>query len=95
MIIWMTGLSGSGKTTYANYLYDMYDFFRIDGDELRKGINADLGYTEGDRLENIRRMIELAELACSQGYDVVVSTITPTEELRERVRGELQNRHQR
>jgi adenylylsulfate kinase-like enzyme len=75
MILWFTGMSGSGKTALAGYLKRKYGFLIIDGDELRRTINSDLGYKEADKKENGRRMIELCKWL-SRDYNIVVSTIT-------------------
>lgn len=90
-VIWMTGLSGSGKTTIARHLekklFDEGYLTKIlDGDVLRSGINADLGFSENDRKENIRRTAEIAKIFAETGVITIVSLITPKEELRESAR---------
>lgn len=80
--IWFTGLSGSGKTTLANLLEkNLYAKGRhtyiLDGDNVRHGLNKDLGFTEADRVENIRRVAEVAHLMVDAGLIVLVSFISP------------------
>lgn len=87
MIIWFTGLSGSGKTVYAYYLKKKYDFIVLDGDELRATINSDLGYTIRDKTENGRRMIELCKLL--KDYNICVPTIIGQEWGRQWAKSEL------
>jgi adenylyl-sulfate kinase len=83
----MTGLSGAGKTTLAVALeHELHrkGYFTksFDGDEIRKGLNKDLGFSIEDRIENIRRTAEVARLFCDHGLIVICSLITPTEEMR-------------
>ena len=80
--IWFTGLSGSGKTTIANLLdqrlhADGKHTYLLDGDNVRHGLNRDLGFTEADRVENIRRVAEVAKLMVDAGLIVLVSFISP------------------
>jgi bifunctional enzyme CysN/CysC len=80
--IWLTGLSGSGKTTIANILEKRLHAegrhtYLLDGDNLRHGLNRDLGFTEGDRVENVRRVAEVARLMVDAGLVVIVSLISP------------------
>lgn len=87
MVIWFTGLSGAGKTTLANALKDTLEqknFFiqLLDGDELRKGINSNLGFSEADRIENIRRTAEIAKLFVNSGIITICSFISPTNQIR-------------
>ncbi len=94
IVIWMYGLSGSGKSTIANaaerVLHDQGKMTTIlDGDNLRSGLNANLGFTDEDRLENIRRFSEVAKIFVSQGIITFVSAITPRGELRDLARGIL------
>jgi len=87
MVIWFTGLSGAGKTTLANALKEELEkknFFIqvLDGDELRKGINSNLGFSEADRIENIRRTAEIAKLFVNSGLITICSFISPTNQIR-------------
>jgi bifunctional enzyme CysN/CysC len=80
--LWFTGLSGSGKSTIANLvekrLHAMgYHTCMLDGDNVRHGLNRDLGFTEEDRVENIRRVAEVARLMTNAGLIVLVSFISP------------------
>jgi len=94
IVIWLCGLSGSGKSTIANaaerVLHQQGRFTAIlDGDNLRSGLNSDLGFSDNDRLENIRRFSEVAKIFVSQGIITFVSAITPRGELRDLARGIL------
>lgn len=94
LVIWLYGLSGSGKSTIANaverVLHQQGRFTMIlDGDNMRAGLNANLGFRDEDRLENIRRITEVARLLVSQGVITLVSAITPRGELRDLARGVL------
>jgi bifunctional enzyme CysN/CysC len=90
-IIWFTGLSGAGKSTIANIL-DQKLFalgnhtMLLDGDNLRHGLNRDLGFTEADRVENIRRVGEVAKLMVDSGLIVICSFISPYKAERDMVR---------
>jgi len=81
-VLWFTGLSGAGKSTVAN-LVDRrlhalgYHTFILDGDNVRHGLNRDLGFTDEDRVENIRRVAEVARLMADAGLIVLVSFISP------------------
>ncbi len=92
LAIWMCGLSGSGKSTIANaaerVLHQQGRFTIIlDGDNLRAGLNTNLGFSDEDRLENIRRIAELAKVLVQNGVIVFISAITPKGELRDMARG--------
>ncbi len=81
-ILWFTGLSGSGKSTIANLvekkLYSIGKHtYLLDGDNVRHGLNKDLGFTDADRVENIRRIAEVAKLMVDAGQIVLVSFISP------------------
>jgi len=81
-VVWFTGLSGSGKSTIANRveqrLYDMgHHTYLLDGDNVRHGLNRDLGFTEADRVENIRRVGEVAKLMVDSGLIVLTAFISP------------------
>jgi bifunctional enzyme CysN/CysC len=80
--VWFTGLSGSGKSTIANLLErrlhaEGKHTYLLDGDNVRHGLNRDLGFTEADRVENIRRVAEVARLMADAGLIVLVSFISP------------------
>lgn len=90
-VIWMTGLSGAGKTTLALALEKKIreqGFFAIvlDGDIIRDGINKDLGFSASGRTENIRRTAEIAKLFADQGLIVICSFITPQKSMRDMAR---------
>ncbi len=87
-VIWLTGLSGSGKSTIAEGLEKkLYknDFLTqiLDGDNIRTGINKNLGFSELDRLENIRRIAEVSKLFLNCGIITVNSFVSPTNDVRE------------
>ena len=82
MVVWFTGLSGSGKSTIANLVERKLHAagchtYMLDGDNVRHGLNRDLGFTEADRVENIRRVAEVAALMADAGLIVLVSFISP------------------
>ncbi len=90
-VLWFTGLSGSGKSTVACETEKMLfesgiKTFLLDGDNLRFGLNSDLGFSKEDRDENIRRIAETAKLMAQAGLTVLVSAISPYEKQRERAR---------
>jgi bifunctional enzyme CysN/CysC len=81
-VLWFTGLSGSGKSTIANavemrLLALGHHTYTLDGDNVRLGLNRDLGFTDADRVENIRRIAETARLFADAGLIVLVSFISP------------------
>jgi bifunctional enzyme CysN/CysC len=81
-VVWFTGLSGAGKSTIANRLEaELYrrghHTYLLDGDNVRHGLNRDLGFTDADRVENIRRVAEVAKLMVDAGLIVLVSFISP------------------
>ena len=81
-VVWFTGLSGAGKSTIANLVESRLHAlhchtYLLDGDNVRHGLNRDLGFTEADRVENIRRMGEVAALMADAGIIVLVSAISP------------------
>ena len=87
VVIWMTGLSGSGKSTLAKKLEQKLHHQGVltkllDGDNLRTGINKNLGFSEADRLENIRRVAETAKLFLENGVVTICSFVSPTTALR-------------
>jgi len=90
-VVWLTGLSGSGKSTIAieleRRLFDQgYQVYVLDGDNLRHGLNADLGFSPESRAENIRRVGEVAALMARAGFIVVTAFISPYRSDRERAR---------
>jgi len=81
-VVWLTGLSGAGKSTIANLVekrlaVEGRHTYLLDGDNVRHGLNKDLGFTEADRVENIRRVAEVAKLMVDAGLIVLVSFISP------------------
>ena len=89
--IWLTGLSGSGKSTIATHVEQMLvasgrPAYILDGDNLRTGLNADLGFSDDDRRENIRRVGEVARLMADSGVVVLVPVISPFRDARDAVR---------
>lgn len=91
MMIWFTGLSGSGKSTIANALQSELfkrgiQVYVLDGDNLRHGINANLSFSMEDRKENIRRTAEVGKLFVDAGLVVLAALISPVEEERQRAR---------
>ncbi len=86
-VIWMYGLSGSGKSTLANLLerrlHDQGRLVKVlDGDNIRTGLNRNLGFSDEDRFENIRRVAEVAKLFADCGVIAITSFITPRNDLR-------------
>jgi bifunctional enzyme CysN/CysC len=96
MVIWLTGLSGSGKSTLARAL-ETNLFTRhmqvtvLDGDNMRHGLNANLGFSPDDRVENIRRVAEVAKLMADAGLVVITSLISPYRVDRRRARNVIQS----
>ncbi|MFT4600093.1 MAG: adenylylsulfate kinase [Arenicella sp.] len=90
MVIWLTGYSSSGKSTLGMALYQHFSnkglIKLLDGDEIRAGLNSDLGFSIKDRKENIRRVAHLAKLFHTDGYLVICCFISPTEEIRSMAR---------
>lgn len=94
-VIWLTGLSGAGKTTTASLLKQTlsrmgYGIYALDGDVIRRGLCKDLGFSDQDRVENIRRVGEVAKLMMDAGLIVLVSFISPFRKEREMVRNLLE-----
>lgn len=90
-VIWLTGLSGSGKSTIANELAIKLQqegklAYILDGDNVRMGLNKDLGFSDGDRKENIRRIAEVAKLLSDAGVIVITAFISPFREEREKAK---------
>jgi adenylylsulfate kinase len=90
-VIWFTGLSGSGKTTLATAMER--DLFKkgfltqiLDGDNIRSGINNNLGFSPEDRIENIRRIAEISKLLINSGVICICAFVSPTEDTRKIVR---------
>ena len=90
-VLWFTGLSGSGKSTLANALdkelnSKKYNTYILDGDNVRMGLNKDLGFSPEDRKENIRRISEVAKLFADSGKIVMTAFISPYSEDRDEAR---------
>jgi len=90
-VIWLTGLSGSGKSTVASELEKIIRRSNrracvLDGDDLRRGLNSDLGFSPADRAENIRRVAEVAKLMARTGLVVIVALISPFQDDRQKAR---------
>lgn len=91
MLIWFTGLSGSGKSTVASdlekKLHDLGKLtYTLDGDNVRHGLNSDLGFSDEDRMENIRRIGEIAKLFVDAGIITIATFVSPFREDRQTVR---------
>lgn len=91
VVVWFTGLSGSGKSTIAVELEkQLHDkgrlVYRLDGDNIRHGLNADLGFSAADRKENIRRTTHVSNLFKDAGVIVLASFISPHQEMRDYAR---------
>jgi len=94
--LWFTGLSGSGKSTLANELEKkLFEMgkrtYILDGDNLRLGLNSDLGFTDSDRVENIRRVTEVAKLMVDAGLIVLVTFISPFDRDRKIARSKFED----
>lgn len=95
-LIWFTGLSGSGKSTVANalerklYALEKHTYL-LDGDNVRHGLNKDLGFSDSDRVENIRRIGEMSKLFIDAGLIVISAFISPFQSDRESVRKLVNN----
>lgn len=90
-VLWFTGLSGSGKSTIAvaleRKLFEKGRFAQVlDGDNIRSGINSDLGFSEADRMENIRRVAEISKLYLNSGIICINCFISPKANMRELAR---------
>jgi bifunctional enzyme CysN/CysC len=90
-VLWFTGLSGAGKSTIANLVEKKLHAlgrhtYLLDGDNVRHGLNTDLGFTDADRIENIRRVGEVAKLMADAGLIVITAFISPFRAEREMVR---------
>jgi bifunctional enzyme CysN/CysC len=93
-VVWFTGLSGAGKSSVANLVEKRLHASRVrtyllDGDNVRHGLNHDLGFTDADRIENIRRVAEVAKLMVDAGLIVIVSFISPFRDERELARSKV------
>ncbi|MDP0490305.1 MAG: adenylyl-sulfate kinase [Verrucomicrobiota bacterium JB023] len=91
VVLWMYGLSGSGKSTIATQVEKSLRAQNrltvvLDGDNLRSGLNSDLGFTDEDRNENVRRTAEVAKIFANQGLITIVSVITPLRRFRDLAR---------
>ena len=94
LVLWLTGLSGAGKTTLANFLakrlyHNGYHAYVLDGDNLRHGLNRDLDFTEAARHENVRRMAEVASLMYDAGLITLAACISPFQSERDFARSLL------
>ena len=90
-ILWFTGLSGSGKSSIANAVEErLYESgihtYLLDGDNIRSGLNSDLGFSDSDRVENIRRIAEVAKLFLDAGLIVLCAFISPHKSQRDKIR---------
>lgn len=97
MVIWLMGLSGAGKSTIATGLEaklneNGFFTFALDGDLIRSGISSDLTFTESDRLENVRRVVEISKMLVHKDIITICSLITPLQKQRELCR-EMLNGH--
>lgn len=90
-VVWLTGMSGAGKSTIGRALVERLKALGIrstvlDGDVLRTGLNSDLGFSEADRTENLRRVAHVADLFCREGFVAITATISPEAEHRDNAR---------
>lgn len=97
-VLWLTGLSGSGKSTIANMLEinlnkQGYHTYLLDGDNIRHGLNGDLGFNNTDRVENIRRISEVAKLFVDAGLIIITAFISPFKADRDLARSLLSKRY--
>lgn len=93
-VLWLTGISGSGKSTIANLVHAElnrrgHPAYVLDGDSIRRGLSCDLGFTDADRVENVRRVAEVARLMVDAGLIVIVAFISPFESGRQMARSLL------
>jgi len=91
LVVWFTGLSGSGKSTIANRLEQQLfeqgiHAYALDGDNIRTGLNSGLSFTEADRLENLRRIAEVSKLFIDAGMVVIAAFVSPLQKDRDLVR---------
>ncbi len=97
-VFWMTGLSGSGKSTLANAFQNLlftegYQVYVLDGDNVRGGLNKDLDFSDSGRVENIRRISEVAKLYADAGFIVITAFISPFQTDREHARNIIGSDH--
>ena len=90
-MVWLTGISGAGKSTLANLLKEQLDArglrtYLLDADRLREGLNRDLGFSDADRHENIRRTAEVARLLVDAEFVVIAALISPFQAARDKAR---------
>jgi bifunctional enzyme CysN/CysC len=93
-VLWLTGLPGAGKSTLAmeleRALFDRgFQVYVLDGDNIRQGLSSDLGFSRADRIENIRRISEVAKLFCDAGFVCITAFISPYIADRERARATI------
>ncbi|MBX7207542.1 MAG: adenylyl-sulfate kinase [Verrucomicrobiaceae bacterium] len=95
-VLWLFGLPSAGKTTLARAVAEGlrgkgHTVCILDGDEMRSGVNADLGFSDADRSENLRRSAHIAKLLAGQGHTIIAAFVTPKEANRSLVRGILES----
>lgn len=93
-VIWLTGISGAGKTTLANALKQLFDtaqlpVYLLDGDQVRRFFENDLGYSRAERIANVRRITFAAHLLAEHGVNVLVANIAPYTDVRQFIRKKL------